>query len=178
MNDQKINLNDLPRDIYRNLPVSIRSLKNEYYLSELSVSVQEMIQKYFDEKQDISYQRGYDVKPKISNFSDLEVIETLQELILFRLQNYFLTLPGDYPFNCVVGTRLKYHLQTRNTSTRNLLVGNEIDSIINVIKGDSAARIRVEKRQINEEHRNNRVIYNIALKININGTSHDVSMVV
>ncbi|MFW6219361.1 MAG: hypothetical protein ACOC33_00705 [bacterium] len=165
----KINLNDLPKEIYNNLPLSIKITKNEYDLKELPNNIQHKISKVLNKKKEIEYFHGFDFLPKISKYNDLESIENIKNLVLDRLQNYFLTLPNEYPFNCVVGCRLKYHLQTKDTQTRNLLLDSELTTIVSTIKSDlSIHNLSIQDFKIDKKEFGGKIEYNVFVIIKLN----------
>lgn len=166
----KINLLDLPKQVYDNLPLSIKILKDVYDYDELPYSIQYELKEILHDNT-VNYTKGFDVKAEISKYKDLEVIETISDLILERLKNYFLTAPNEYPFNCVIGCQLKYHLQSKDTQFRKLLIDTELSNIVDTIKSDLPNHnINVNDVKINKKELGGNVEYNLIVVIDIDNT--------
>ena len=146
---QSVYLPSLPKDIQEKIPISIRSTSDVYYLDELPPKIQELIREYLKYEVPVTYRIAYDLTPNISKYSDLETTQTTKKTIVEYLRNYFQTIPGSYPFDPSFGCKLKYHLQTRDTQLRRLLVADEINGVVNALSSDLGVPITVNNITIN-----------------------------
>lgn len=145
----RVTLSSLPKQIQNSIPVSIRSASDSYNLNELPPKIQELIREYVSSSVEVTYPSAFDLKPRISKYSDLYVTPSVKETVVEYLKNYFYTLPGSYPFDPSFGCKLKYHLQTRDVQLRKLLISDEINNIVNILSSDLGLPITVEKISIN-----------------------------
>ena len=139
----QIDLNTLPKSVLSKIPLSIRTFKSVYEFSELPFPVQKDIEDYLDKSISIEYPAIYDLSPKLSNTGDLTTLTTIEDTIIFYLLNYFKILPGSYPFDPQFGCKLKYHLQTKDTSLRQMLLSSEASRIAEVLSADFGADIQI-----------------------------------
>ncbi len=136
-------LSELPLEIQRLLPLSIRTLKTTYDLEELPPREREIIKNYIESVPSVEYKIVYDFKPTISKYADFTTVTDVSELILEYLKNYFYTLPGEYPFDPVFGCRLKLHLHKKDTELRKMLIHTEVNNIVDVLSADLGVSITV-----------------------------------
>ena len=146
---QQINIPSLPKEIQDKIPISIRSAGDDYYMDELPPKIQELIREYSKYEVPVTYRTVYDLVPNISKYSDLETTQTTKKTVVEYLRNYFQTVPGSYPFDPTFGCKLKYHLQTRDTQLRRLLVADEINGVVNAMSSDLGVPIVVKNITIN-----------------------------
>lgn len=139
-----VNLTSLPNEIQEQIPISIRSSNNRYYLEDLPAKIQELIRSYVKKEVPVQYKSAFDLKPEISKYSDIFATGTVKETICEYLKNFFYTLPGSYPFDPAFGCRLKYHLQTKDTQLRRLLIQDEVNTVVNVLSSDLGLPITVK----------------------------------
>ena len=165
----KVILSDLPLSVQRQIPYSIRSKQNEYELDDLPPKERELVSSYLTKTVDVEYRTVYDLKPKISKYADYYTCGSVKETVVEYFKNYFYTLPGDYPFDPAFGCKLKYHLQTRDTQLRNLLVSEEIRRIANILSNDIGINITVENISISTASQSTYSEYNCSLTIKIPG---------
>ena len=171
-----IKISTLPKSIQQSLPMSIRTYKEEYYLDELPPQVQFLLKDYTINNQEIKYKIVYDIRPEISEYGDFDTLKTVKETTLEYLKNYFLTLPGDYPFDPLFGCNLKKYLQTRDTQLRKTLLSAEIDSIVNVLAADLGVKIVINNVSINNLNKGDRVEYVVSIDLSINGEDSTIEM--
>jgi len=139
----KFKISELPPKIQEQLPVSIRTYSDEYYLDELPAKYQEIIRNSLKLEIPVTYTKGFDCIPKISKYSDLAITSTVKDTIVQYLKNYFLTVPGQYPFDPNFGCKLKWHLQAKDTQIRKLMITEEINKVISVMTSDLGLPISV-----------------------------------
>ena len=132
----KVTLSKLPREVQKKIPVSIKSVSDTYNLSELPPKIQELIREHLTYEVPVTYKNVYDLKPEISKYSDFYATNSIKETVVEYLKNYLYTLPGSYPFDPVFGCKLKYHLHTKDTQLRRVLITDEINNIVNVLSSD------------------------------------------
>lgn len=172
----KIELSKLPKHIYDQLPMSIKVLKDEYHIDEFPQHLKMKIKDIYDREHGVLYNQSFDVHPELSQYNDLKTIDRIFELIVTRLQSFFYTLPDHYPFNAVIGCRLQYYLQTRQTTSRDLLIAEEIDRVISTVNDDTTQKIEVLERSIDDTTHLNQVIYDVNIKLKINESVRTLSM--
>lgn len=146
----QITLSTLPKDILIQIPLSIRVKKQTYEVEELPESVQYLISNYIEpEYTDVNYNKKvYDLKPSVSIYSDLNIIDSEINVIAEYFRNYLLTSVTAYPFDVEYGCRLKQYLNTKDTSLQQTLITNEINNIAGTISGDFNSNIIVKKIEI------------------------------
>jgi len=167
-----VNINNLPKKIQEKIPISIRSVSDVYYLEELPPKIQELVREYIRNEVPVSYRVAFDLIPNISKYSDLEVTQTTKRTIVEYLRNYFQTVPGSYPFDPSFGCKLKYHLQTKDTQLRRLLVADEINGVINALSSDLGVPITVNNISINPMSSSMNVSLMCIISISIPGESN------
>ena len=143
-----VSIPSLPKDVQEQIPMSIRSASDTFYLHELPPKIQELIREYLTKEVQVTYKKAYDLKPRVSKYSDFEVIKNTKTTVVEYLKNYFQTTPGSYPFDPSFGCKLKLHLQTRDTALRRLLVADEINSVVNALSSDLGLPIIVKNISI------------------------------
>ena len=171
-----IDLTTLPIDIFRQIPLSIRSYQDEYEMSELPVTIQALIRSYQDSTPEITYKTVYDLKPMISEYSDFKIIDNIGDLTLEYLKNYLMILPEAYPFDPEFGSRLKFQLQTRDTSLRQTIISAEIDNIVAVITAEVGSQIQINSVQVVPISTGASTEYNCTIDITINGAHKKINM--
>ena len=144
----KVVIPNLPKDIQEKIPISIRSVSDVFYLSELPPKIQELVREYVKNEVPVTYRTAYDLKPNISKYSDFEVLGSAKTTVVEYLKNYFQVLPGSYPFDPTFGCKLKSHLQTRDTHLRRLLIVDEINGVVNALSSDLGMPISVKNIEI------------------------------
>ncbi len=169
---QIVNINDLPKNIQEKIPISIRSASDIYYLEELPPKIQELVREYIKKEVPVTYRAAYDLIPNISKYSDLEVTSSIKKTIVEYLKNYFQTIPGSYPFDPSFGCKLKYHLQTKDTQLRRLLVADEINGVVNALSSDLSVPITVNNISINPMSSSMNVSLMCVISISIPGESN------
>lgn len=131
-----VRFSKLPKKVQNKIPISLKSMSDTYDLSELPPKLQELVREYLNVDVPVEYRKAFDNKPLISKYSDLYVTETAKETVVEYLKNYLYTVPGSYPFDPTFGCRLKYHLQTKDTQLRRLLVTDEINNVVSAMSSD------------------------------------------
>ena len=97
---QQVQISNLPKEIQYQIPLSIRSIKDIYYLDELPPKERQIIKKYLETKIDISYKDPiYDIIPRISMYSDFYTLKTIKDTISSYLTNYFQRLKSNHTLN-------------------------------------------------------------------------------
>lgn len=154
--------------------MSIRSAADEYEFSDLPAKEQELIREYLSNTIPVNYKSAYDCKPQLSKYADLATTATIKETVVEYLTNYLYTTPGDYPFDPLFGCRLKYHLKSRDTQLRKLLISNEVRQIVNVISSDLGLPIIINGISINPMSTTLETSYNCIIDISIPGEENVV----
>ena len=163
-----IDLTTLPTSIQQQIPVSIRSFKSVYDITELPLSVQYLIKSYLTQSLTVKYNVVFDTKPIISEYSDLQTIVTVTDLIVEYLKNYLVITPESYPFDPLFGCRLKQQLQTRDTSLRKTLISSEINNVVNVITADVGSSISIDAINILPISTGSATEYNVDIPVTVN----------
>lgn len=139
-----IDLKELPSDILKKIPFSIKTKQKEYKLEELPLEYQYLIEKYYDNKlPTITYEDTLDFKFDISKYSDLSVFTNTTDLLKNYLQNYLMTRLKSYPFDPEFGCALKDQLMMLDTSLRQTYVANELHMVAAVLSSDLSLPIDI-----------------------------------
>ena len=172
-----IKISELPLDIQKEIPMSIRTFQDEYELSDLPNDIQFLIEDYLVHKKNVEYDLVLDAKPFISPYGDFTIIDNIHDLVLDYLKQYLQIQPNDYPFDPLFGSSLKTHLQKRDTKIRQILVNNEIKNIAKVISTDLNINIKISELSIRKSSSNSiDIIYTIILKILINNVEKQMTL--
>lgn len=161
-------IDELPIEIQKKIPYSIRTYKNEYELEDLPVSIRTIIEKYIELKSSVSYGVVFDCTPGISEYGDFHAIKNLKTLVLEYLKNYFLTFPEDYPFDPGFGSKLKTYLHMKDTSLQQTFISTEVRNIINAVTADLGVVITIEDMKITPINNSASSDYKIDIKVKIN----------
>jgi hypothetical protein len=143
-----VDLSTLPITIRRQIPLSLRSYKDVHVLEELPVIIQYLIRDYFEKALSINYDVSFDIQPDISKYSDFKSIDNVSDLVVEYLKNYLLILPETYPWDPYFGSKLKYQIQTRDTTLRQTLTSAEINNIVKTVSTEVGADVDVENVEI------------------------------
>ncbi len=172
-----ITISELPLEIQKEIPISIRTLQDEYELSELPYDIQFLVEEYLIHKKDVEYNLVLDATPNMSVYGDFTVIDNIHDLVLEYLKNYLQTQPYDYPFDPLFGSKLKTHLQQRDTKTRELLVANEIKNVAKVISSDLNINVKITNLDIQKSSSGGMdAEYNVILKVMVNNIEKQLSI--
>jgi hypothetical protein len=166
-----INLESLPLEIYRKIPIDIKTYKKEYELSELPYDIQKLLVDYNQEKIITYKDEVYDFDPVISEFGDFGVISNLRELIIKYAMSYLYILKGSYPFNGSVGSNIKRFIQTKDTTVRQLYLTEELNNMIDSFVSSFDVNVKVKDFSINRKESVNGMEYNLMLSMQINDES-------
>ena len=130
-----IDFKSLPKELYKKIPLSIRSKVDSIDLNELPVEVAFLLKNYKEpEKTNISIdEKVYDVKPIISIYNDFEYIKTKKDIILEYVKNYILIKKGNYPFDPTFGNSFYKYLQLLDKSVVQVMISNEFEELKRVI---------------------------------------------
>lgn len=79
----------------------------------------------------------------ISPYNDFTISTSKRSAIIGYIKNYLLTPKGSYPFDPEFGNNLKRHLQTRDTSLREVLLTAEMKAIVNTIRDSFSLDIQI-----------------------------------
>ena len=173
--DMTVTITELPLDIQNQIPLSLRTYKNEYTLSQLPFDIQLLIEDYIQNKKEVNYDIILDCKPNTSKYGDLTIIDNVHDLVLEYLRNYFMITPNDYPFDSKFGSRLKYYLQTPDRSMQETLVTNEINTIANTVSSDLGVDVTIENINIGRSSQTGGDIeYNVSISVSINNSLYDL----
>jgi hypothetical protein len=164
-----IDLNLLPIDILKQIPYSIRSKKDKYNINNLPKYIQYLIKEYKTNLKEVEYTNLLDANLNISKYGDFTNIDNYFDLVVEYLKNYLLLVKGQYPFDPLFYSNLKYYIQTKDTSLQYTLVSNEINRIIGILSTDLNISIKVKSLNINKPNvaTNDSVTYNINLDIEV-----------
>jgi len=166
-----INLDSLPLEIYKKIPINIKTYKKEYELSELPYDIQNLIRGVNEEKTITYINTVYDFVPVVSEFGDFDVIDSLRELVLKYMINYMYTIKGDYPFNGSVGSNIKRFIQTKDTTIRKLYLTEELNNMISSFATSVDQSIKVTDFEITRNSDKSLTEYNLILSLMVDGES-------
>lgn len=167
---QQVQISSLPKEIQYKIPLSIRSIKDTYYLDELPPKERQIIKKYLESNVDVTYEDPiYDVLPRVSIYSDLYTLKTIKDTISSYLTNYFQISPGSYPFDPAFGCKLKYQLHTKDTQLRKIIISDQINEIVNIMTSDLNIPIVVKTIEISNIPTSLEIQYHCKITISIPG---------
>jgi hypothetical protein len=175
--ETEITLSSLPLSIQNQIPYSIRSRKDIYKFKKLPINIQYLVKSYIDDQKSVSYNTLFDATPSITNTGDFAVIDNYFDLAVEYLKNYLMLAKGQYPFDPLFYSKLKYYIQTKDTSTMYTLVTSEINRIANTLSSDLSIPITVS--QINIEKTNPSgisITYHVFITVTINNKSKQLSI--
>jgi hypothetical protein len=141
-----VNIQELPIEIKSKLPITLQLLTTPIELTKLPIEVQYLLTKNKIKKNTINPynpKNVYETDFVFSIYNDFKIFKYRKDSLIFYLQNYFLTPKGSYPFDPEFGNELKKHLQTKDTSLRNLYLQNELKNIVSVINESFRASVKV-----------------------------------
>src|SRR6056297_3644332 len=151
-NTKILDLDNLPLDILRQIPLSIRVAKSTYRLSELPKYIQLMVKNYVNkDEKNLEKNNVIGVKPEISSYGDFETITNKKDLIKEILRNYLSTY--NYPFDVEFGCKLKTHMQMKDTVLRQNYVTNEVNKVVDVVSQE--LMLKISSKDINIEKTEN-----------------------
>lgn len=177
MSKRTISFSDLPKEVLSKLPFSLRTAGDIHVFDELPSAVQYIIKKYLDSiVPEVTYSDALDVSPEVSIYNDLKVYTKIKDVIIEYLQNYLLISLGSYPFDCDFGSELKHQLQTKDTSLRSTLVGNEIGLIAGVIGGDYDVNVSIVNISISKKEETTHTEYTATLTVSIDDDTFKITV--
>lgn len=139
-----ITLSTLDTDILKQIPLSIRTFKDTYELSELPNSIRNLIKNYLERKlKNVEYDITYDCTPNISQYGDLKTINNVYDLVYSYFTHYMSIGVSEYPFDCNFGSKLKHYLHTLDTSIQETLVSAEVEKIARNISTELSIPIEI-----------------------------------
>jgi hypothetical protein len=125
----KIKISELDYSIQKQIPISIRTFKDEYDLNELPPSIKLIVKDYLNKEKDINYKQLYDFNPSLSKNGDAEPITDIYDLVCEYFKNYLNITVNEYPFDCNFGCKLKHYLHKLDTSVQETLITSEVEKI-------------------------------------------------
>ena len=172
-----VTISELPISIQNQIPYSIRTKKDSYEITELPYNIQYIIKNYLTKTTSIEYNVIYDSLPEILKTGDFKVISNYYSLVVEYLKNYLNLAKGQYPFDPLFYSKLKYYIQTKDTSTQYTLVVNEINRIANILSKDLSLSIYIKNVKINKINiKNIDVTYQINIDLLINNISKNANI--
>lgn len=167
--DTEIVLSELPARIQNTIPYSMRSKRNIYKFKNLPKNIQYSIEQYFETRTNVEYPVVFDAIPQQSKYEDFEILTDYYDLIVEYLKNYFMLSRHQYPFDPTFYSRLKYYIQTKDTSTQYTLINNELNRIVNIVSTDLNIPVTIQEVRIDKSSPTGAsVTYNLFVKIEVN----------
>jgi hypothetical protein len=173
MNQMTIKLDSLPLNIYKKIPINIKTYKKEYELSELPYDIQKLVNEYEGEKS-IKYAKVYDFDPVVSEYGDLNTVSNLRELVLKYVKSYLYTLKGEYPFNGSIGSRIKTFIQKRDTTIQRLYLSEELQNMVTIFGTSVKSNIKIIDFKIHKNTSSQASEYNLSLSLSIDDVSTNI----
>lgn len=124
-----VKISELDYSIQKQIPISIRTFKDEYNLDELPPSIKLIVKDHLEKKHTVEYSQLYDVTPTLSKSGDTEPITDIYDLVCEYFKNYLSITTSEYPFDCNFGCKLKHYLQNLDTSVQETLITSEVEKI-------------------------------------------------
>jgi len=172
-----INFNDLPKDVLQKIPLSLRTAKNKHYFKDLPPEIQYLLSNYnlntFDENDQTSVK---DIHPDISIYNDFKTLKTTKEIVIEYLSNHLKVLTGSYPYDIHIGSNLKYHLQTKDTTLRSTLVFNELNNIVGSMSNYYNIPIRITDKKFSSVQYEDRTEIQLNLTVTVDDEDFAISI--
>jgi len=173
----EVTLSSLPLSIQTQIPYSIRTRKDIYKLVKLPINVQYLVKDYITSLKSVSYDVIFDTTPDIVPTGDFKVIDNYFDLVVEYLKNYLMLVKGQYPFDPLFYSKLKYYIQTTDTSTRYTLVNSEVNRIASVLSSDLNIPIQVVNISINQTSISGEsVTYHVSITLKVNNETKQLSI--
>lgn len=170
-----INLESLPLNIYKKIPLSIKTYKKEYELEELPYDIQKLIGEVKQAKT-IKYSSNvYDFDCDISEYGDYITIDNLRKLVITYMMNYMRTMNGEYPFNGSIGSNVKKLLQKKDTTTQRLFMTEEFNKMVKMFASSVDSRIVVKNFDISKGGNNVATEYSVDIVLEIDDESTNIN---
>lgn len=170
-----IDFNELPNDVLKQIPLSIRTKKSIYNINELPIEVQYIIEKYYNFKPpEIDYPNMLDAKFDISVYSDLGIHNDPVQLFLDYFSNYLKIRQGSYPFDVDFGSTIKEHIHTKDTSLRQTLLSNELSNMAGVLGNDYNLDVKVVNYKLMPVQSYDRAEYYMELTLSVDGENFTI----
>lgn len=170
-----INLESLPLNIYKKIPLSIKTYKKEYLIDELPYDIQKLIGEVNQEKF-IKYNNTvYDFECGISEYGDYITISNLRQLVINYMMNYMRTMIGEYPFNGGIGSSIKKLLQKKDTTTQRLFMTEEFNKMVKMFVSSVDSRIIVKNFDISKSSNNVATEYSVNIVLEIDDESTNIN---
>lgn len=175
--ESMISFDDLPKDILKQIPLSLRTAKTTHHFKDLPPEIQYLLSNYDSNTPDeIDHSSVMDVKPDISIYNDFTRLINVKEIVIEYLKNHLKVLTGSYPYDVTVGSGLKFHLQTKDTTLRNTLIFNELNLIIDAMSNHYNIPIHILERNFDKVEYEDRTEISISLIIEVDGDQFAISI--
>lgn len=177
MADITVKISDLPSDIKKQIPYSIRTFKESYILDELPPNIQTLLNDYFTHERTVEYKGNlFDFKPEQSEYGDLAPITLVEDLVIEYFNNFLNIGKFEYPFDPTFFSSIKSYVQTLDTSLQQTLIQTEINNIIRILQADLDTDISIENLVMDKGSETGMdVQYFIIIQLNINGKQKKVT---
>jgi len=172
----QIKISSLPIEIQQQIPLSIRAFKDEYELTELPPTIQNLILSNKTKDQQIKYETLYDVSPIPSVHGDTITFDNIFDLVVEYISNYLMTAKGQFPFDVSHGSRLREYVNIKDTVTRKNMITQEINSIVNAVSIDTKIPIKVESISIQNQSNGEQVVCNVMVNLLIYETKKSMTV--
>ena len=167
--EKEVKLSSLPKHIQNKIPYSLRSKKDIYKLKNLPYNIQYYITDYLEKQVDVTYGTVFDTKPFPSNVEDFETINDYYDLVVEYLKNYLMLTKGQYPFDPLFYSKLKYYVQTKDTSTQHTLIQSELERIVGILTKDLNIPVKLKEFTINKSNPTGAAVtFNVTIRIEVN----------
>jgi hypothetical protein len=99
-----------------------------------------------------------------SVYNDVKTYDTVKSAVVDYIKHYLLTSKGTYPFDPDFGNELKKHLQTRDTSLRQILLESELHAIVEIVNNSFSINVSIIGSKITPITSNEKVDYLLDIK--------------
>ena len=173
----EVTLSSLPLSIQNQIPYSIRTRKDIYKLTTLPINIQYLVKDYITSLKTVSYKVLFDTTSDIMSTGDFKVIDNYFDLAVEYLKNYLMLAKGQYPFDPLFYSKLKYYIQTTDTSTRYTLVNSEVNRIANILSTDLDIPIQVTNTSISQTNVSGAsVTYHVSITLKVNNETKQLAI--
>jgi len=175
--ESTINFNNLPKNILQKIPLSLRISKDIHVFKDLPNEIQYLLLNYkLNVTNETDYTDVLDLKPEVSIYNDFKTIRNVRELAIEYLMNHLKVLTGSYPYDVSIGSSLKYHLQTKDTTLRNTLVSNELNLIIDAVTNKYKLDVRIKNKKFSNVQFEDRTEVQLDLSLSVDDEEFEVTL--
>lgn len=167
----QVEISALDSSIKEQLPITLQIEERPLSLTDLPPHIQKLIiERQVDNLVSEPYRAVNIVDASFdkSVYNDVKTFSSVRKAVIDYIKNYLLTPKGTYPFDPLFGNNLKKHLQTRDTSLRQILLEAEMKGIVEIINTSFTANVSIIGSKLTPVTSNERVDYLLDIQFLVN----------